>query len=306
MFKIITPPTVEPITLAEVKQQLRIDSTDFGDNITTTQSIPPGSHVIAAAYSLVGASVDVLGQQAVVVLSAGTNGTGGKVDVKIQEADVISTFTDWTGGAFAQVTEATDNATYEIQYTGSKQFIRVVSTVASAACEFGVSIIVSSAASIEDALIEGYITAAREYGEDVTRRAFATQTIEMLLDDFPCDEDIEIDMPPLQSVTSVKYKDSAGTETTLAETTGYLVDIDQSVGRIVLPYGAIWPVFTPYPVNAVRIRCVVGYTTDIPKILKNALMLHVALMWKYRDAGIPDADLNAVRRLYQSRKAGWC
>lgn len=306
MYKIITPPTVEPITLAEVKKQLRIDSTDFGDNIITSQSIPPGSHAIAATYSLVGSSVDVLGTQAVIVLSSGTNGAGGKVDVKIQEADVVTTFTDWVGGAFAQVTEATDNATYEIQYTGSKQFIRVVSTVAAAACEFGVSIIASAATSIEDDLISGFITAAREYGEDVTRRALATQTIEMVLDDFPCTEDIEIDMPPLQSITSVKYKDSAGTETTLAETTGYLVDIDQPVGRIVLPYGLSWPAFTPYPVNAVRIRCIVGYTTDIPKILKNALMLHVGLMWKYRDAAIPDSDMNAVRRLYQSRKTGWC
>ena len=303
MYKVITPPTTEPVTLAEVRMALRLDSTDFVDNITSVQSIAPGSHNIAAAYSLVGTGVDVLGSSAVVLLESGTNGAGGTVDVKIQESDDNIVYTDWTGGAFAQVTTANDNATYEKAYTGAKQYIRVVATVADAACEFGVSILKGAATTAEDTLLETYITAAREYGEDVTGRAFATQTLEMMLDNFPSG-DIEIDMPPLQSVTSIKYKDSVGTEATMTVTTQYLVDADRDIGRIVLPYGINWPSFVAYPVNPIRIRYEAGYTT-LPKIYKNAMLLHIGLMNKYRDEGVPAEDLRTVNTLYGLRKVRW-
>lgn len=303
MYKVITPPATEPVTLAEVRMALRLDSTDFADNIASVQSIPPGSHNIAASYSLLGTGVDVLGTSALVLLSAGTNGAGGTVDAKIQESDDGTTYNDWSGGAFTQVTASNHNAVQEKQYTGTKQYIRVAGTVAAAACEFGVSVLKDAATTAEDTLLSSFITAAREYGEDYTRRAFATQTLEMFLDDFP-GGDIEIEMPPLQSVTSVKYKNSAGTETTMTATTQYLVDTDRDIGRLVLPYGVSWPSFVPYPMNPIKIRYEAGYTT-LPKIFKNAMLLHIGLMNKYRDQGIPDDDIKTVKLLYGMRKAGW-
>lgn len=300
MYKIITQPTTEPVTLAEVKQALRLDSTDFAENVTSTQSVAPGSHNIAA--SLLGTGVDILGYSALVLLESGTNGEGGKVDVKIQESDDNLTYTDWTDGAFTQVTTANDNATYEKSYTGTKQYIRVACTVAGAACEFGVSILTSANTFAEDTLLQSYIAAAREYGESITRRAFATQTLELLLDYFPTE--IELPMPPLQSVTSIKYKDSAATETTIADTE-YIVDTDSNIGKIVLAYGKTWPIFTAYPLNPIRVRFVSGYTTDFPKIFKNAMLLHIGLMNKYRDVSIPKDDLDKVRNQYYLHKAGW-
>jgi len=303
MYKIITPVATEPVSLAEVRMALRLDSADFADNITKYQSIVPGAHVVAAAYSLVGSSADVLGKSSVVYLNSGTNGAGGTIDAKIQESDDDVTYTDWAGGAFTQVTETNDNAVQEKEYTGSKQYIRVVCTVAVATCDFGVDVIVKTGETAEDTLLESYITAAREHGEDVTRRAFATQTLELLLDSFPCG-DIEIPMPPLQSVTSIKYKDYEGTETTMTVTTEYLTDADGDIGRIVLPYGISWPSFTAYPVNPIRVRFVAGYTT-LPKIFKNAMLLHIGFMNKYRDQGIPEEDMKTVNGIYRSRKSGW-
>jgi uncharacterized phiE125 gp8 family phage protein len=300
MYKIITPVATEPVSLAEVKQQLRLNSGSPADDVVTYQSLVPASR---AANTYTGTAVDVLGKTAIVNLNSGTNQATGTVDAHIEESDDNIAFTDWTGGTFTQVTTANDNAVQEKQYTGTKQYIRVVAVVATAACEFGVDVVAYSGDTAEDTLLASYITAAREYGEDVTRRAFATQTLEMYLDSFPSG-DIELSMPPLQSVTSVKYKDSAGTETTMTATTEYLVDTDSNIGRLVLPYGGCWPSFTAYPVNPIKIRYVAGYTT-LPSMLKNAILLHIGYMYKYRDSGIPAEDMKAVNNLYNMRRAGW-
>jgi uncharacterized phiE125 gp8 family phage protein len=301
MYKIITPVATEPVSLAEVKQQLRLNSGSPADDVVTYQSLAPASR---AANTYTGTAVDVLGKTAIVNLNSGTNQATGTVDAHIEESDDNITFTDWTGGTFTQVTTANDNAVYEKQYTGAKQYIRVVAVVALAACEFGVDVVVYSGDTAEDTLLASYITAAREYGEDITRRAFATQTIEMLLDEFPAEDYIELSMPPLQSVTSVKYKDSAGTETTMTATTEYLVDTDSNIGRVGLPTGVSWPSFIPYPFNPIKIRYVAGYTT-LPSMLKNAILLHIGYMYKYRDSGIPAEDMKAVNNLYNMRRAGW-
>jgi uncharacterized phiE125 gp8 family phage protein len=103
----------------------------------------------------------------------------------------------------------------------------------------------------ENNKLTALITAAREYCEMYTRRALATQTVEAYLDYFSgCS--IELPMPPLQSVTSIKYTNSAGAETTMP-TADYIVDTDSAPGRIVLPYGRTWPAFVPYTSNPIKI-----------------------------------------------------
>ena len=160
----------------------------------------------------------------------------------------------------------------------------------------------------EDDYIADLIFAVREYAESYTGRALATQTLEILLDGFPDLDFIEIQSPPLQSVTSVKYKDSTGAEITMAATTDYLVDTEQEPGRIVLPLFKAWPAVTLYPVNPIRIRYVAGYdgaTLKIPYGLKAALLLHVGLLYKYRDDEIPPGAMDTVKRLYNMYRLRW-
>ena len=97
--ELVTGPAIEPVTIGQAKKQLRYDGGTFADQVTSTQSIAPGSHVPIGAYGLVGTGVNVLGYDAIVLLESGENGVGATVDVKIQESDddVGANYLDWSG-----------------------------------------------------------------------------------------------------------------------------------------------------------------------------------------------------------------
>ena len=290
-------PTLLPVSLSELKAHLRLDSGTFDGNLTLTQSLAYGSKVIANNYTThVGTGVDVLGKQADVIVHHGTNGPTGTVDTKIQEADAqAGPYTDWTGGAFTQVTTENDNQDYKKAYTGTKQYIRTASKVLLAACEFGTSILVNEATTAEDDLLIRILQSAIDDAEDFTGRQLLTATFKGYLDEFPPDKDyIELPFGNLQSVTSIKYKDSDGTETTLTENTDYLVETNvdatlggDQVGRIVLPYGVSWPSVELYPSNPITIEFICGWkaAANVPSKIKQAILLMAAD--RYADRGEP-------------------
>lgn len=283
-YRIYSAPATEPITLAEARTHVRAASGAFADNVSVNQSIAPGAHVTAASYSLKGTGVDVsAATSAIVVLESGTNGAGGTVDVKLQESDTDSdaAYADVTSGAFTQVTTANDNATYEKSYTGTKKYLRVVSTVANATCEFGVSIVLDSPSNADDTYLTSLITVARRWCEDYQNRACITQTWDLYLDEFPAEDYIEVPMPPLASVTTLKYKDTAGTLQTWAAT-NYVVDTMSEPGRIALAYGVSWP-STYDEIQAVQIRFVCGAAT-VDMRVKQALLLLVGHWYANREA----------------------
>jgi uncharacterized phiE125 gp8 family phage protein len=130
------------------------------------------------------------------------------------------------------------------------------------------------------------ITTARLEAEKITRRQLITATWEFRLDAFP--GTIYLPMPPLQSVTSVKYLDAAGVEQTLVENTDYLVDSYSEPARITLAYGATWP--PTYPVvNAVRIQFVSGYgvaDSDVPESIRHWILLFIGALYENRESDI--------------------
>jgi len=273
-----TAPTIEPLSLADIKLHLKLDSETFDGNLTLTQCLAYGSKAIANNYTThVGTAVEVIGKEAEVLVHHGTNGATGTVDTKIQESDDGTTWTDFTGGAFTQVTTANDNTDYKKQYTGTKRYIRTASKVLLAACEFGTSVLVNAATTAEDDLLTAIIQAAREHIEDITRRALLTQTWYYYLDGFPSDKDyIVLPFGNLQTISSVKYKDTDGTETTLVENTDYIVETNgEGCGRLVLPYGISWPSVSLYPSNPITIEFVCGWTAaaSIPKKIKQAILM---------------------------------
>jgi len=241
---------------------------------------PTFSSTYLSGYMVIGSAIDVLGHNSVVYLNPVNNGTSGTVDAKIQEADVSTgPFTDWSTGAFTQVTEANDTVIQKKQYTGTKQYIRVIAKVLVAACEFGSTCMVWEPVSTEDSMLLGFIKTATKDVEKDTCRKLITQTLDYFPSRWPDSRDyepdrIKIPYGNLAAVTSVKWKDTTGTETTLVENTDYLVELNGTeCGYIVLPYQESWPNGELFPSNPITIRFICGYglAADIPDEAKQAI-----------------------------------
>jgi uncharacterized phiE125 gp8 family phage protein len=142
----------------------------------------------------------------------------------------------------------------------------------------------------DDTLIQGLIAASRTSCENWTGRAFITQTLELVIDDFPSDE-ILIPKPPLQSVTSIKYDDADGVEQTLG-TLLYAVDNVSQPGWVV-PSSEGWPTSIWDGINSVRIRYVAGYdpgtdspidlAANVPASIKAAMFLLLGQLYDQRE-----------------------
>lgn len=109
----------------------------------------------------------------------------------------------------------------------------------------------------ETALLEGLIAGARAQAEQLQGRDLVRKHYELRHDAFWLTE-IPL-RAPLVAVTSVAYKDSDGTTTTLTENTDYIVDTSKQPGFICPVYGGSWPTFTAWPTSAVTIRFTSGY-----------------------------------------------
>lgn len=297
-YKVLTAPAVEPIDLATVKLHLHLTSDTLSGDMVTTQSIKPAMQSIVASFGLIGAAVDVLGKTVLVNLNSGTNGTGGTVTAKIQESDDNATWQDFA--SFTVVTEANDNAVQEISYTGSKQYIRVVATVAVATCAFSADVVSMTGDIDEDTWISDHITAAREYCENHIGQCIATQTIEQYLYNFP--SFIKLEKTPVISVTSIKYKDYLGTETTIAATE-YIADLDSGSSIIIPAYGLTWPSFAPYLLNPIRVVYLAGMTC--PKAIKQAMLLLVGDWYKNREDMEASSAPTAAKKLLAQYKNRW-
>ena len=138
------------------------------------------------------------------------------------------------------------------------------------------SLRVTTAANDTD--IGTLITTARMQVEDYTLSALVTQTWELVLDGFPTGG-IKVPVPPLQSVTSIKYIDTDGVQQTL-DALLYSVDTDSTPGLIVPAYGESWPSARD-EINAVRVRYVAGFGAkeDVPEDIKTCIKAIVGVTY---------------------------
>ncbi len=149
------------------------------------------------------------------------------------------------------------------------------------------------AESFDDQMALLLIPAIRAEAEHRLGRRLITQTVELVLDEFPAGE-IDLLLPSVQSITSVKYLDSAGDEQTVLNT-DYSLDNAKAPARVLLATGASWPATYAVP-NAVRVRYVVGYGDDDASVPANVRLWITAMVVQALDnpAGLNVAALQPL------------
>lgn len=167
----------------------------------------------------------------------------------------------------------------------------------------------------EDTLISELIAAADDYVERLTARSFVRATWEISLRDWPGDNLIRLPRSPLSSVTSVKYRNAAGTTITLTETTDFLVDSSAEPGTIE-PVSS-WPRTGDF-FDAVVVRFIAGYAPgvgspvdhaeNVPQMGKIAIKGLVSHWFDTRgcisDVGWHEAPHNVIRLVTSLRVWG--
>lgn len=136
----------------------------------------------------------------------------------------------------------------------------------------------------DNEMIAAMVAAATSYLDGpngILGRAIGTQTLLLTQESF-LDADgyseITLSHPPIISITTVKYYDSADVLTTIA------AEDYRFVGGVLMPaYGGSWPTPRSDDVAAVEITYQAGYST-VPSSLKQAVLQHVAAMYANREA----------------------
>jgi|OM-RGC.v1.016729558 phage conserved hypothetical protein, phiE125 gp8 family len=152
--------------------------------------------------------------------------------------------------------------------------------------------------SDDDALIESYIAAAREYIEGQTHLRLMTQTVRLNLRDFwpvgACG--IVLPVGPIQAVSAVRYMDAGGLWQTLSADSYELMQ-SKRPAQLRPAYGLTWPAVRTGQ-DAVQIDLVVGFGDaqhHVPPGLLQAMRLIVA-HW-YGPAGRESATAKSMSEI---------
>jgi uncharacterized phiE125 gp8 family phage protein len=147
------------------------------------------------------------------------------------------------------------------------------------------------------------IPAAVDIAESYQNRALMTQTWVFGMDHWPKDRFcltmplFELPKPPLQSVTSIKYTDKNGVESTI-DPSDYLVNTFSLVGIVKLVSGKAWPSVELASTDAIKVEFVCGYkdTASIPAMTKTAIMELVGFLRQNRSGydKLPDGIIRLL------------
>lgn len=279
-LELVTAPTEEPLTLAEIREHLRLDA--VSDAVTTGNF-----HVSASASGpavVSGSTVDILGKQARVFVKAKVDDVADSIDVVLQDSDDGSDWTLWH--TFTPITTANTQSFQDVLYTGSRRYLRVVYSLDASEAATNVTAFaeLTTLSTVEDTLLTRMLAACRKAIEGRVDRQFCTATWRMHMNRFPCERVIRLPRPPLQSVTSVKYYDTAGTLQTF-DSASYRALAYREPGQIALRDGYTWPSTISEP-DAVQIEFVAGYgaADDVDDRAKLAILSLIGTQYENRES----------------------
>jgi uncharacterized phiE125 gp8 family phage protein len=138
------------------------------------------------------------------------------------------------------------------------------------------------------------IQAAREQFESDTGIVLGQRTVKVFDDEFE-EAELQLQLRPAQSITSIKYYDSNNTQQTLSTS---IYDFDTAKRSIVLKYNQLFPPVVIQRYDAVEITYVVGYATQaaIPAVAKQACLLLIGNYFEGRDM-LKESDAKTYERL---------
>lgn len=155
-----------------------------------------------------------------------------------------------------------------------------------------------------------YVYAAQEFTERICNRKLTTQTWKMFLDEFPSGDRLEVPFGRLQSVTHIKYTDTAGVQHTFP-TTSWEASAARDPGVIALSYSKTWPTATLRVLDPIEIQFVCGWTTaaDVPYDLRAAILLMAGHLYAHRESVIVGDSAAVESKLlaqgYDALVANW-
>lgn len=302
-LKLITAPVLEPVSLQELKAFLRID----------VGNAEPSPGIITAALKTPAAAGNVEAgahRYRATFITADGETDGGLISAAVTVADkAVNGQVSLTGIPIGGV-GVTQRKIYRTVASGSTYLY--LATLSNNTATIYTDNIADASLGAEcpavnttgDPVLCTFISAARAEAETRTSRQLITATWELYLDSFNreqfqvvddferalinrligTDGTIQIPLPPLQSITSITYLDSAGVSRILAPA-AYRVDAVSTPGRVTPAYGTSWP--DTYPVsNAVVIRFVAGYgdaAANVPVKIRQWIMAAVGSMNENRE-----------------------
>lgn len=254
-LRIITEPTIEPVTVAEVMTAARIDAS----NTEPAPTAPTAALISPAAAGNVDNGAH---RYRCTFVTADGETEGGTVSSAVTVADKtvngkVSLTAIPVGGALV-----TSRKLYRTAAAGTVYMLlatladNTTTTYTDNIADSSLGAGAPSTNTTADPLLGMLITAARVAAEQRTGRALINQTWERVLDGFPARE-IELGMMPVQSITSVKYYDTDGVLQTM-DAADYTLDADTLPGLVFPAYNVTWPSTYDVP-NAVIVRFVTGY-----------------------------------------------
>lgn len=134
----------------------------------------------------------------------------------------------------------------------------------------------------ESGMLSGFITAARTHLENIAWRAFISQTWDVYFDAF--EAKMVVPRPPLSSITSITYVDTAGSTQTLS-TSIYEAGIENELGHVRLQYNQTWPTTRGHS-DDIRVRAVCGYgaaSSSVPQPIRQAILLLAGYWYSQRE-----------------------
>ncbi len=142
----------------------------------------------------------------------------------------------------------------------------------------------------DDAMITGFIVAAREDAEHELGRPLAAQVWQLTFDAFPA---VEIALgPDVTGIQSIQYLDAAGDLQTLDQAAYVLDNLDRDKCFVLPADGYEWP--TTYDsANAVRVRIACGLD-PVPETVRAWMLLRIGTLIEHRAAVAAGQTLTAM------------